>query len=131
MIQSRDDFPDATKRVLAARVNLRCSRPGCRAATSGPQVDASKALNVGVAAHITAAAPGGPRFDADLTSEQRLDITNGIWLCQNCAKLVDNDPARFRVDILREWKSAAELQALELVGKISPRRDEAVETVDK
>jgi hypothetical protein len=117
MSPSRDDFPDAVKRILAARVNFWCSKPDCRAATNGPQADASKAVNVGVAAHITAAAPGGPRYDAALTHEQRADITNGIWLCQNCAKLVDNDPVRFTADILRGWRSTAEQQALNLLGK--------------
>ncbi len=33
---------------------------------------------------------------------------NGIWLCQNCAKLVDNDEAKYTVEKLREWKSDAE-----------------------
>ncbi len=59
----RDDFPNAMKRALPERVNFCCSKPDCRAPTSGPQADASKAVNVGVAAHITAAAPGGPRYD--------------------------------------------------------------------
>jgi hypothetical protein len=73
----RDDFPDAMKRTLAVRVNSCCSNPDCRASTSGPQADASKAVNDGVAAHITAAALGGPRYDPTLTREQRTDITNG------------------------------------------------------
>jgi len=127
----RDDFPDAIKRALGARVNFCCSKPDCRAPTTGPQANASKAVNVGVAAHITAAAPGGPRYDPALTHKQRADITNGIWLCQNCAKLVDNDPARFAADILRGWKSTAEQEALNLVGKTAPRRNEGHGVVDK
>ncbi|HXR03685.1 MAG TPA: hypothetical protein VN836_03150 [Verrucomicrobiae bacterium] len=61
-----------------------------------------------MAAHITAASPGGPRYDASLTPEQRADISNGIWLCQFCAKLVDNDEKRFRAEHLRLWKTLAE-----------------------
>src|SRR5690242_10450826 len=61
--ESRDDFPESAKRALSARVNAKCSNPDCGAATSGPQLDPCKALNVGVAAHIAAAAPGGPRYD--------------------------------------------------------------------
>ena len=38
-------------------------------ATAGPLDDPAKAVNIGVAAHITAASPGGPRFDDTLTSE--------------------------------------------------------------
>jgi hypothetical protein len=113
----RDDFSEATKRIVAARVAYRCSHPECRAATAGPRLDAAKALSAGVAAHITAASKLGPRFDATLSVEQRKSIENAIWLCQNCAKLVDNDPERFAVAVLREWKTVAEQTALLEVGK--------------
>jgi hypothetical protein len=128
---SRDDFPEPTKRTLAARVNYRCSRPECRAQTSGPQTEPGKALNVGVAAHVTGAAPGGPRYDRNLTAEQRADIGNAIWLCQTCAKLVDNDPIRFGASVLREWKARAEREALDLVGKTGSNRELGAEVVDK
>jgi len=82
----RDDFNIDVKRTLAARVGNRCSNPACLALTSGPQKRSAKSLNIGVAAHITAASPGGPRYDSQLTQENREGIENGIWLCQNCAK---------------------------------------------
>jgi hypothetical protein len=113
----RDDFSAATKVALAQRVNYNCSRPGCGAPTAGPQVDPAKALNVGVAAHITAASEGGPRFDPSLTQEERSGATNGVWLCQTCAKLVDNDERRFSADELRHWKAEADDRALGKIGK--------------
>jgi nucleoside phosphorylase/predicted NACHT family NTPase len=119
----RDDFPEDVKRTVAARVGNRCSRPDCRALTSGPQVDPSKALNVGVAAHITAASPGGPRFNPSLTSKERRSANNAIWLCQNCGKLVDNDQARFTEGELRRWKQIAEAEALSLIGKTAMPAD--------
>src|ERR1700734_8417 len=103
-----DDFPEQIKRTLASRVGNRCSNPDCRALTSGPQNEPAKAINLGVAAHITAAAPGGPRFDPDLLPEERRAPSNGIWLCQNCAKLIDNDAIRFPLAVLTKWKSVAE-----------------------
>jgi hypothetical protein len=112
-----DEFSDAVKRVLASRVGNRCSNPECRALTSGPQDDPAKAVNLGVAAHITAASPGGPRYDPDLLPEERSGPGNGIWLCQNHGKLVDNDPPRFTVDVLRKWKTDAEAEARDRVGK--------------
>ncbi len=108
----REDFPIKTQQVLAQRAGLRCSREGCDQPTAGPQVNPSKALNVGVAAHITAASPGGPRYDSTLTTSQRRSVENGIWLCQTCAKLVDNDPARYTVPILQSWKRQAEALAI-------------------
>jgi hypothetical protein len=113
----RDDFAEEVKRTLAARVGNRCSRPGCCALTSGPQDDPTKALNVGVAAHITAAAQGGPRYDPLLSSGERCRADNGIWLCQTCAKLVDNDTSQFPVDLLRAWKTIAEHDARTTIGK--------------
>lgn len=113
----RDDFSKSVIEALAKRVSDQCSNPSCGAQTSGPQENPEKVLNVGVAAHITAAARGGPRYDDTLTSEQRSGIGNGIWLCQTCAKLADNDSLRFTVETLRKWKADAERQALEAIGK--------------
>jgi len=111
----RDEFPPGIKELLSKRVGNRCSNPNCRQLTSGPQEDPNKALNVGVAAHITAASPVGPRYDSAISSEQRKSAKNGIWLCQKCAKLVDNDPSRYTSEMLINWKTIAENAALDEV----------------
>lgn len=113
----RDDFSEDVKRTLAARVNYLCSNPDCQAPTSGPQDDPAKAVNLGVAAHITAASEGGPRFNSSLSSEDRRHADNGIWLCQNCAKLIDSDVSRFSEPLLRAWKIVAEDRARDSLGK--------------
>ena len=109
---TRDDFPMPVKEALAKRVALVCSRPGCGQVTAGPQAEPTGVINVGVAAHITAAAPDGPRYDPTLTSEERRSIDNGLWLCQTCAKLVDSDTTRYAVEVLRAWRQSAEARAL-------------------
>lgn len=38
-------------------------------------------------------------------------------MCQNCAKLVDNDPVRFTVEVLKKWKRDAEAEARHRLGK--------------
>jgi hypothetical protein len=113
----RDDFPKRVKWVTAQRTGSHCSRPGCGALTSGPQDDPGGSVNVGVAAHITAASPGGPRYNPSLSPEDRGGPQNAIWLCQTCAKLVDDDPERFTETILGGWKTAAEAKARDSVGK--------------
>ncbi len=114
----RDDFPERVKDVLAKRVGLRCSNPACRKTTSGPHLDPTRCVSIGVAAHITGAARKGPRYDASLDGAERSAITNAAWLCQDCAKLVDSDTNRFTVDILFKWKEATEQEAfIEIVGK--------------
>lgn len=107
----RDDFSNATKDLLARRVGFKCSNPGCRQPTSGPQADPAGTVNIGVAAHITAASPEGPRHDATLTPEQRSAADNGVWLCQTDGKLVDNDAVRYTAEGLKDWKSRAEAAA--------------------
>jgi hypothetical protein len=120
----RDEFTADVKQVLANRANQTCSNPDCETTTSGPQDDPSKSLNIGVAAHITAASPGGARYDANLTSEQRCSATNGIWLCQNCAKLADNDETQFPTDVLKAWKTIREHNARMNIGQTASRRTE-------
>ncbi len=66
---------------------------------------------------ITAASPGGPRYNPNLTSEKRRSADNAIWLSQNCAKLIDNDPLRYTEAELRRWKAEAEEVARAEVGK--------------
>jgi hypothetical protein len=111
----RDDFPERTKEILGKRVAMRCSNPSCRKPTCGPREDPAKSISIGVAAHITAASPGGLRYDASLSEAERSSIENGIWLCQNCAKLIDSDKDRYSVSCLRDWKARAEKAALESV----------------
>lgn len=114
---ARDDFSQSTKDILARRVAFRCSNPSCRVLTCGPHTESNCAVNVGVAAHITAAASGGPRYEISILREQRMNVGNGIWLCQTCAKLIDSDSAKYPSDLLKEWKILAEQQtAKELTG---------------
>jgi hypothetical protein len=103
-----DDFAIEIKELLAKRVGMRCSNPNCRQPTSGPSTNQRKSINIGVAAHITAAESGGPRYDESLSSEERRSPDNGIWCCQNCGKLVDNDALRYPVELLLRWKNLSE-----------------------
>lgn len=111
----RDDFRERTRQTLCRRAGNRCSL--CRTVTSGPHTDPEKAVNLGVAAHITAAAAGGPRYDPLLSPEQRSHIDNGIWLCCNCAKLIDSDVTLYSVDFLRRTKGEAERESARQVGR--------------
>jgi hypothetical protein len=121
MTRSRDEFSQAVKRTLAQRVGLLCSNPYCMADTMGPETDPSSSINVGVAAHITGASAGGPRFDPKLNNKERASAANGIWLCQNCAKLIDSDLAAYPAKLLREWKARAEEDARARLGKTKSR----------
>ncbi len=118
----RDDFSQKTKEVMSHRVGCRCSKPDCGISTIGAASDDEGTINIGFAAHITAASPDGPRYDPSLTSGQRKHHSNGIWLCGTHAKLVDSDEAHFTVKELVSWKRIAERRSfLEVVSsKPSP-----------
>lgn len=108
----RDDFSSDTIRRAAERVGYRCSYPGCRNATVGASMESARNVsNIGVAAHICAAAKGGPRYDESMTSEERKGIDNCIWLCQTHAKLIDTDVRTYTVELLHKWKDDAEKDA--------------------
>jgi hypothetical protein len=59
---------------------------------------------VGVAAHITAASPSGPRYDITLSHAERSSERNGIWMCQTHAKLIDDNPSNHSVAEIERWK---------------------------
>ncbi len=66
---------------------------------------------LGEAAHITAAAPGGPRYDETMSAIERRSIGNGVWMCRHHARLVDVDESNYSAATLRQWKEAAERRA--------------------
>lgn len=105
---SRDDFSKDVVRVLQERAGNHCSNPKCRCLTSGPNDAPNKASRIGVAAHVTAAAAGGPRYEPALAPDERRSIGNGIWLCQNCARLIDVDPVSYSIELLLGWRESAE-----------------------
>ncbi len=102
---NRDEFPAKTKQALALRASYRCSFADYPQITVGPSDESPKAVTViGKAAHIRAAAPGGRRYLESMTSKERSDISNGIWLCTNHADLIDRDDVTYTADVLRVMK---------------------------
>ncbi|MEP7011531.1 MAG: hypothetical protein ABJC13_14510 [Acidobacteriota bacterium] len=119
-LRMRDDFSAKIKAELAHRVANHCSNEKCRKQTCGPALLGNGVINVGVAAHITSASPGGPRYHPEITASQRKSAENAIWLCQTCAKLIDSDVNRFPETILRSWKQLAEETALSELDSRAP-----------
>lgn len=123
--RGRDDFSAATRKALLMRVAGACSRPGCRRMTLVPDPDYPSNFEVtGRAAHIASAAHGGPRYDAGMSPQQRRAAENGIWLCGDCADLIDKKQGRgFSVELLKSWKAQAEQEVANaaLLGSMAQR----------
>ncbi len=111
----RDDFRAQVKSELARRVNYHCSI--CDAQTVGPKTGTDKSFSIGKAAHIKAAAPGGPRYDPDQTAEERRSIQNGIWACSSCSEVIDRDERAYTVADLWLLKEEAEQLARRRIGR--------------
>lgn len=115
------DFNSKTIDILAKRASFRCSNPDCRTLTVAPNSDSDKATVIGEAAHIRGARPKSKRYCTDMTDQDRAEITNGIWLCRNCHKLVDTDEKRFSAELLFAWREKHEKLVLSELGNSSDK----------
>jgi len=123
-MKRKDDFPAKVIERLRARVGFRCSHPSCRVPTSGPGEGEMDVAHFGRAAHITAASPGGPRYDPTASSAERRSINNAIWLCANHADEIDDNSSRYDAELLRDWKKQAEAAADAEKGRPLPHHDD-------
>ncbi|MCU4804544.1 hypothetical protein OCF14_08880 [Bacillus cereus] len=113
----RENFSPTVKKHLSQSVALRCSNPSCNKLTAGPNEN-NGSINIGEAAHICAASPSGPRYDPEMSTEERKSFSNGIWLCKICARIIDLDEKIYTKELLLEWKKAAEQRAEDSFNKI-------------
>jgi hypothetical protein len=125
---ARDNFSKTVIDRLKSRVAHRCSNPDCRTPTSAPS-EKDGVNSIGVAAHISAASPGGPRYDHSMTADERKSIDNAIWLCANCSIDIDKDATRYPTPILHEWKRKAEDIARAELGTKLPSNNETIDTL--
>lgn len=123
-MHKRHDFPESVKRKLRENVANLCSNPDCRALTAAAKTNDDALCNIGVAAHICAAAPGGPRYKPDQCESERKSYENGIWLCTTCSRLIDVDETAYTEKLLLNWKHIALDYARRSLGKQLLPKDE-------
>ena len=121
------DFSKKTVETLAKRAANQCSNPDCRTTTSGPSEHADDSINIGEAAHIYGARSGTARYRSKMTPGTRAEITNGIWLCKNCHKQVDDDELRYPARLLFRWRNLHEEYIVSTIGTPGERaRSESI-----
>lgn len=91
-----------TRNLYLASGN-RCAFPGC----DSPLMRADGVL-VGEIAHIEAASEDGPRFNKNMTNEERRAQTNLMIMCATCHKVIDTDVAKWTVENLKALKTEHE-----------------------
>jgi hypothetical protein len=124
----RDDFTKRTITEIAKAVSYRCSNPECRRSTVAANAAQDGIITIGVAAHIHAASPGGPRYHIAQTPEARRGKENGLWLCQNCGRLIDADPDKFTAEQLINWRRDAQARAFRAL--VAPNAAEDIARIE-
>lgn len=117
----KPNFSKVTVEMVAKRAAFKCSNPDCRTATIGPNTDVNKAILIGEAAHIYGAREGSKRYRNSMCDSARAEITNAIWLCRNCHKMIDTDETRYSSAMLFAWRSLHEEYVLSELGNISDK----------
>lgn len=102
------DFTKKTVDIIAKRAAYKCSNPDCRISTVGPNSDDDKSTVIGEAAHINGARPHSKRYRADMTDNSRAEITNAVWLCRNCHKIIDSDEQNYSTNVVFAWREEHE-----------------------
>jgi hypothetical protein len=123
VVPVRDNFSRKVRDILAGRAGHKCSV--CEKTTSGPSTEPKGVLSDGVAAHITAASPGGPRFNPTLSFEERRSVENGIWACTQHGREIDADRSGYSVATLQGCKRRREETAAKELGNAASAEDQS------
>lgn len=103
-MEKRADFSATTRKIMAERAGYQCSVLNCGRLTVGPGPGQAR-VRIGMAAHIYAAASGGPRGTGGLSAAERRAPENGIWCCYSHGKAIDSDTGNaFSAAQLKAWK---------------------------
>ncbi len=87
----------------------RCAYPGCGVGLVVNAVAAGDtAKSVGKIAHIRAASPGGPRYDASMSNAERASAENLILLCGTHHDAIDHQLNHHTVEYLQQAKAEHE-----------------------
>ena len=62
-----------------------------------------------------------------MTSQQRRDLSNAIWLCSSCSVKIDRDVERYPAGVLCDWKTQAEHRAVVEQGKRQPSESDGTD----
>jgi hypothetical protein len=92
------------KKLFALSKNC-CAYPNCNISIVQPS---GTATITGEICHIKAKSPKGPRYDPRQTDGERHAFDNLILLCGNHHKIVDSEPEKYTVELLKDFKDMHE-----------------------
>ncbi len=83
-----------------------CAAPRCNNQLVMIDEDTNKKTITSNVCHIEAASPNGPRYNQNMTNEERHHFNNLILLCSTCHIIIDkkDNESKYTVDLLKKWK---------------------------
>ena len=103
---ARKKILETVKLQLWVKSAGRCEFKGCNKPVWRNELTLSDG-NFAEVAHIIGSSKDGPR-GAEQSEELQTDFTNLMLLCQPCHKEIDDNPANYPVELLRNWKESHE-----------------------
>ena len=120
------NIPDKTRLMLAVAAGGRCEFAGCNDYLfEHPLTLRSRVF--GQNAHIIAYSANGPRAGVESAKEEIHDFSNLLLLCPKCHKQIDDEPERFPVEVLRQYKRAHETRIRLVTGLGPDMRTEVIQ----
>jgi len=107
------DYKRTTLRRLDTLSGNECAHPNCV-----QKLIAEDGISIiSKICHIAAASKEGPRFDENMTDDERRGFDNLILLCDEHHVMIDNkeNETQYPTQLLKEWKRAHEKKILELI----------------
>ena len=74
----------------------------------------SGTMRVGIICHVEAVSKGGPRYNPDMTDDERRHYDNLILLCDDHHHVIDNkeNEGKYSVKLLKRWKTEHYIQQM-------------------
>ena len=102
----REDISARDLKILFMSSGGYCAIPECRRKLLVDETGNDDESIIAQMAHISGKKPGAPRYDKSMTDEDRNSHTNLILVCNNCHKVIDDQPNTYTVEKLHEIKDA-------------------------
>lgn len=107
---------EKTKKQIWAKSGNRCAFPGCNQLVCDKKLDNTI---LGEICHIEAQSEGGPRFNPKLSKKEIDSEVNLIILCPTHHKVIDENPDKYTVEVLRRMKDTHENKICQYQSDIS------------
>lgn len=96
-----------TRKLLWGKSANRCNYETCRKPLS-LEVDEKHHTITGEESHIVAKKVDGPRGKSNLSSKDRDEYDNLILMCEEHHYIIDDNPEKYKIDILKDMKKKHE-----------------------